>query len=114
MVAFFHSSLSLGPSGPPQNVEAHPLSPRSFNLSWEPPLPEQRNGIITRYTVRVLDAQANNDFLIYTTLLNLTFPTGLVLVVPYRTYILQVAAETVVGRGPFSTDVTLNTPEDSE
>ena len=88
------------------------ISSRSFNLSWGPPLPEQRNGIIIRYTINVLNTNTNQNLLVYSTRLNLTFPSGLVTVQPYRTYILQVAAETSEGRGPYTTDTIVFTPQD--
>ena len=109
----FSSPLhSPGPSGTPQNPTAQILSSRSFSFTWDLPLPEERNGVITRYAVRVEDVTADQNFLVYTTRLNLTFPMGVVTVSPYRTYILQVAAETTVGRGPFTSDATISTPED--
>ena len=33
---------------------------------------------------------------------------------PYTTYFIQVAAETAVGRGPYSEVVTIYTPEDGK
>jgi hypothetical protein len=83
-------------------------------VSWEHPLPEGRNGIITRYAVRILNVETGDTSLIFTNQLSLQLPTATFDVLPYRSYTLQVAAETVAGRGPYSVDTTAQTPEDSK
>lgn len=44
----------LAPSGPPQGVAVALGGDRnsSVTVSWEPPLPSQRNGVITEYQVQ--------------------------------------------------------------
>jgi len=102
------------PSATPENVTAYISSSRRFTLSWASPVPEGRNGIITGYTVRVISINTDHELLFNTTHLSLEFPRAGIVVLPYKTYILQVAAETEVGRGPFSQDVMVFTPEDSK
>ncbi len=40
------------PSSPPTNFVIQP-TPWSLHLSWDPPPPEDRNGLITNYTIQV-------------------------------------------------------------
>lgn len=100
------------PSSIPENVAAQVHSSRQFSLSWEAPRPEGRNGIIINYVVRITSTSTSQESFINTGQLSLDFPTSNFDVLPYKTYILQVAAATVVGRGPFSEDVIVVTPED--
>ncbi|XP_063908088.1 cell adhesion molecule Dscam1 isoform X3 [Zophobas morio] len=44
-------TLEDAPTLPPQNVQCSVLSAQSLHISWEPPLPEGRNGIIQGYKV---------------------------------------------------------------
>ena len=96
------------PKSVPEGVSSHVLSSRSFYLTWSPPEPEGRNGEVTRYAVLV----SPNSITFYTNQLRFDFPTQGFIVQPHHTYFVQVAAETVVGRGPFSEQSTIYTPED--
>lgn len=40
------------PSGAPQNIVVESTKPRIVRVQWNPPLSEQRNGIITGYKIR--------------------------------------------------------------
>lgn len=83
---------------------------RSVFLSWEPlPLPD-RNGIITGYTVTIMDLDdvEGREESSFTELHNITF-SGLV---PYTTYGLLLSARTVVGYGPNSDLHTIQTHEE--
>ena len=44
----------------------------------------------------------------------MTFPYQGFDLQPYNTYIVKVAAETVEGKGPYSEEVTIYTPEDGK
>ena len=39
------------PDGPPINVVVTPVNTRTIKVTWDPPAVENRNGIITRYSV---------------------------------------------------------------
>ena len=82
---------SIAPSGPPSLFEATVLSSTAISFLWEPPSPENRNGIIRQYII-VLDSGQ-----IETTIR--TFSTGTSLTVtnlqPYTLYQCTIAAETV-------------------
>ena len=82
------------PSGPPTNFTLSLLSSTSIQLSWDPPLSEERNGIVRQYIVHV--ELPVGEILSYTTSSNSYAVSGLR---PYTTYFFSVAALTV-GAGP--------------
>ena len=98
------------PTAIPEGVGSQNLSSRSFSLTWSPPEAEGRNGIITRYAILISSNSMSRVF--FTMQLNIVFPTQGFTVQPYRTYFIQVAAETEIGRGPYSELVPIYTPED--
>ena len=50
----------------------------------------------------------------YTTELDLIFPALGLIVEPYTSYVVEVAAETIRGRGPYSEGIMIYTPEDGK
>ena len=68
----------------------------------------QQNGIIILYTINVTVADSGEMFQLTSTTTSLTVST----LQPFTTYFCIIAASTPVGMGPFSTVVTLQTPED--
>ena len=46
-------SLITVPSGAPTNITVESLSSTSLMITWEPPAPSQRNGVITQYRLLV-------------------------------------------------------------
>ena len=78
-------------------------------MTWQPPLPEHQNGIITAYIVNV----ENNDTILQQYSIS-ALSVPLVGLHPYSLYMVAVAAQTGVGRGPFSTYITIYTPEDGK
>ena len=48
---------SLAPSGPPLNVRTSALSDSAVVITWDPPAPLERNGIITGYIVNITGIQ---------------------------------------------------------
>lgn len=48
---------SLAPSGPPLNIRASALSDSAIVITWDPPAPLERNGIITGYIVNITGIQ---------------------------------------------------------
>lgn len=80
-------------------------------MTWQPPPPEHQNGIITAYIVNV--SLEDNETLVqhYTTS---SLSVTLVGLLPFSTYMVLVAAETSVGRGPFSSGLRIYTPEDGK
>ena len=82
--------LTTVPSGPPTNFTFSVESSTSVLLSWEPPLPEERNGIIRQYSIRV--ELPVGEFITYTTGSNSYTVSGLK---PFTAYLFSVAAVTI-------------------
>ena len=50
------------PSGPPLSLEASPLNSTAAGVSWQPPAPEDRNGITTGYLLHLRQQASNFRF----------------------------------------------------
>ena len=77
---------------------------------WDPPLVQNRNGIIRDYIINVTALETGENSQFITTDGNLTVP----FLTPFSTYAFIIAARTSVGAGPFSTVVTIRTLEDGK
>ena len=57
-------SLITVPSGAPTNITVEALSSTSLLITWEPPTPSQRNGVITQFRILIIsdsgDTQVHN------------------------------------------------------
>ena len=104
MIVYFISTV---PSGSPQDVGGSALSSSSLLLTWQPPLDDQLNGILTSYIVNVTETETGNQFQI------VTDGTSYVLhnLHPFYRYTVIVAAVTI-GKGPFSAILSLQMPQD--
>ena len=98
------SSITV-PSGPPQNIIAETSTSRSIYITWNPPLAEDQNGMITNYIVNVTGVETGEQVQLTTESESVNV-TGLT---PYTTYLCIVAASTAIGSGPFSTVTTIRT-----
>ena len=99
------SSFAIVPSAPPENIITTDVSTTYVRLNWTPPPTEHHNGVITGYVVRVTMANTQESY-------NLTSNTAELLVdslTPDNEYIFAVAAQTVIGIGPFSATITQQT-----
>ena len=117
---WFHTA----PTEVPSNVQLSAESPYSIRLSWDPPSVEQQNGKLIRYhifikeyllvtvnnrTIEVPGNDRNRTFDItkgHVQLINNLFSNHI--------YTVRVAAATSAGIGPFSTAITVTTPEDGK
>ena len=88
------------------------VSSRSVFFSWQPPLPEEANGVIVGYTVNITEAGSGE--IIQRTVPGMQTSLSVSTLSPFTTYLCFIAASTSVSIGPFSTTLTINTPEDSE
>ena len=95
--------------GPPQNFATTLVSATSVTLMWDPPLPDEQNGIITKYTVRVTPAESAIYEEITTTTRHLVDSLE-----ANQLYSFVVAAHTVAGKGTFSNTITVQTRTDSK
>ena len=98
------------PTGAPQNVSASPINSTAIIITWQLPLFEDRNGNITGYSIIVTDTISNTSTTHYR---NEIFAV-IVSLHPYYEYVVQIAAETGVGRGPYGGAVTTQTMEDGK
>ena len=73
-----------------------------------PPIPEEQNGVIIDYVVNIMDNKTDDAFQLSTSNNTLTIANNLK---PYNTYVCVIAAETFVGLGPFSPNVSFTTHE---
>ena len=96
------------PSGPPQNFTISTTS-RTLTLSWSPPLPSQRNGVIISYLI----TYSSGGSIINSTRTSSTSLTitGLQ---PFTSYTCTVSAATIRGDGPATAVISGVTDEDSE
>ena len=85
---------------------------RSFTLTWDLPVPSERNGIITGYNITVtsLDSLFEDPQVFFTTSQSLTIDS----LDPHTDYVCVIAANTFVGGGPFSLELTVRTAQDGE
>ena len=90
---------STVPTSPPQNVMVTSVNPASLNVSWQPPLEINHNGMITGYTIQYTRTDMNNIMSVNVSSGTTHTISGLV---AYVDYSVIVAARTVNGTGPFS------------
>ena len=98
------------PTGSPLNFTASVMSSRSANFSWEPPLVHLQNGIIVNYVVNVTVTETEQMLKFSSNMTSLSVAT----LMPHRTYLCKLAAATSVGVGPYSSPLTLYTPQDGK
>lgn len=102
--------LFIVPTGPPQGVDVQSENSTTLALSWQPPSPESRNGIIIHYTVNITEMETGRVLLL--TAMNTT-TLRVHALHPFYTYTCVVAAVTI-GLGPYSTPVVIQMPEDGK
>ena len=103
-------SMPTVPNGPPENFTIISIIPRSVSLTWDPPPPENRNGIIISYTINLTEGETGQILQIFAETNNLTIDS----LRPFTAYILSITATTSVGVGSFSSVLQFTTPEDSK
>ena len=98
------------PNAPPTNLNATVVSSRFVYLTWNPPAPEAQNGVITGYFIDVTVQSRGEMFQLFSDINSLEMDT----LIPFTTYICIIAAQTVVGIGPYSTNYAVTTLEDGK
>ena len=96
------------PSGFPQGVSVSTVSSASVELSWTPPLPDERNGIITGYWATLTRRGTGSQVQLFTSSTSIVFS----MLNPFTSYVVTVSASTSVGVGPQSSQLTFSTAED--
>ena len=105
LLLFFNLSVPISPPGNFSNIT---LSPTNVTFSWNPLPPPDRNGIIISYVLNITLLATGQVFQYTSTSTSITI-TGLQ---PFSSYSCLIAAATAVGLGPFTTVLSLTTPED--
>lgn len=100
----------LAPSGFPQNFTGHAISADSIFLSWSPPAEEERNGVITHYTVTVTHTLTHETAQYNTSMDQITLSH----LDPFVGYACAVSASTAAGMGPLSNLALVQTLESGE
>lgn len=100
------------PSASPGNVSITSKS-TSVNISWSPPDPSKRNGVITIYIVQLNSSSDDYRYINKTheTVLTNASISGLY---PYSNYTVAVTAATRIGIGPYSEILEFETLEDGK
>ena len=99
---------TAAPSGLPHNFSASVVATHFLSVVWNPPPPEDQNGVIIRYRVNVTVLGTMEMY----QLLSVNNSITVLSLRPYTTYNFTIAAETAVGVGPFSGAYTVNTATD--
>ena len=94
------------PSGPPQSISAEPTDPSRLILRWQPPLSEERNGIVRFYIINIteLESGAVEQHVSFHQTITISS------LHPYLVYRYLVAAQTIA-LGPFSEPALVQMPE---
>ena len=98
---------SAAPTAPPENLIAIPLDSRTLHITWQPPVEEERNGIITRYVINITELDSGNEYQLENATTEITVQD----LHPFYRYSYSVAAETVA-LGPFTLGSIIEMPED--
>ncbi|XP_063226995.1 cell adhesion molecule Dscam2 [Bacillus rossius redtenbacheri] len=105
-------TLEDAPSLPPENVQCAPLTSQSVEVSWEPPLPEGRNGVVQGYKVSRQSADQLYDEDEQDTRVITSLRTTIQGLRKYTNYSISVLAFTASGDGVKSLPVFCHTEED--
>ena len=106
-----HLTVHIVPSGTPTNLTGDATSHESIFLSWDPPLFEEQNGVITGYTINVTNLR-REETMQFSVMDSRNLSVGSLL--PHTTYACVVAAHTINGTGPFSQQFLVRTLETSK
>ena len=105
MFFIFYHVLSLVPTASPSNVQVGKLNLTSGVVRWNPPPPQDHNGILLGYKIQV-KAGNSTKILAQMTLNATTLSVGLHNLTTGATYNVRVVAYTRVGAGPYSKPVS--------
>ena len=85
------------------------MDSRTIQVTWDPPLAEEQNGVIQHYLVVVMVRQTLTSLSLNATSTSLTLSD----LHPAYDYSIEVAAVTI-GVGPFSAAISVTTPDDGK
>ncbi|XP_042311385.1 receptor-type tyrosine-protein phosphatase delta isoform X27 [Sceloporus undulatus] len=96
------------PSGFPQNLHSESATSTSVQLTWQPPILSERNGIVTKYTLQYRDINVAH----HPTEVPVAPPDTIMTLSglkPDTTYDVKIRAHTSKGPGPYSPSVQFRT-----
>ena len=101
--------IYIAPVSPPQNISIDIVRSETISITWNPPLADDQNGIITLYTIQIYSIETE----VTTFYVREGHHSQFVLETlhPYYEYDVSMAAETVE-IGPFSTPQRIQMLED--
>ena len=100
--------ISTAPTGPPTDLTTRVLSANIISVTWDPPVPIDRNGIISHYTLSYRGIERDTTSREVTLYSNDPFFTNYILTEldEHTNYNISVSASTAIGSGPVATVVT--------
>lgn len=106
-ITFLPMFSAAVPSGPPLLLSSNMVTSTSFKVRWQQPQPQDRNGIITYYRLRLENRRTST--LSYLNVQRNSVPYTVRNLSPFTTYTWAVAAATVNGTGPYSSNHSVQT-----
>ena len=97
------------PTAPPDNLIAIPLDSRTLHITWQPPVEEERNGIIRRFIINITELNSGTEFQLENATTEITVQN----LHPFYQYSYSIAAKTVA-LGPFTLGSIIEMPEDGK
>ncbi len=93
------------PSAAPVGIAAKALGPSTVEVTWEPPPPQERNGVIIAYVITVFEQETGG----VTDFVKNGSDSSIVVshLHPYYNYRCSVSAATAIGTGPAAHAVVL-------
>ena len=99
-MSYYNSTV---PSSPPRDVMVKSNNQTSLNVSWQPPLEIDHNGLITSYVINYTRDESSDHVIIVNVTETTYTISGLVIFIEYS---VRVAAVNINGTGPLSDAVT--------
>lgn len=103
-----HTAPALAPIG----LRVISQTSSSLTLAWMAPPLERQNGLITGYSVNVTNTDTGVSMLLSST--GNSNSITVTQLSPYTSYLCSVAAQTIVGQGPYTSPITVTTGEDGK
>lgn len=106
---YIYFSINTAPTGTPQNLSPYSVVATSIQLIWDPPVDSEQNGHIISYSIN-MTTETGERAMFTSTVMNYTFQN----LEPYKVYEFTIAAETAIGRGPFTPSLQVRTQESGQ
>lgn len=106
--------MSTEPSAPPGRVRCDGVSSSSLVVTWTPPPPSHRNGVVTSYRVAFWKTAATEDGSEEAAMMSKGLRAQLDNLRPWTNYSVSVAASTRAGQGVASEALVCTTHQDGK